>query len=97
MNAPNQTVLRRAESAHDLAHVRTLFREGQLSLGADLRFQSFDTELASLPGEYSAPAGELMPDELAAARSLYRALGFVEVPPYNDNPIADVHFLKLDL
>ncbi|HEX9703509.1 MAG TPA: GNAT family N-acetyltransferase [Rhodospirillales bacterium] len=31
---------------------------------------------------------------MAAARSLYRALGFVECAPYYDNPLADVLYLE---
>jgi GNAT superfamily N-acetyltransferase len=36
-------------------------------------------------------------DDMEAARSLYGALGFVEVPPYYYNPIPGAHYLKADL
>jgi len=36
-------------------------------------------------------------DDMEAARGLYEALGFVEVPPYYYNPIAGAHYLKAEL
>ena len=36
-------------------------------------------------------------DEMAPARALYAALGFVETAPYCFNPIAGARFLKVDL
>jgi putative acetyltransferase len=36
-------------------------------------------------------------DDMEAARGLYAALGFVEVPPYYFNPIPGAHYLKVDL
>ena len=36
-------------------------------------------------------------DDMEAARSLYGALGFVEIPPYYYNPIPGAHYLKADL
>lgn len=33
-------------------------------------------------------------DTLQAAMSLYRSLGFVEIPPYYDNPNAGVHYFE---
>ncbi len=36
-------------------------------------------------------------DDMEAARGLYHALGFEEVPPYYFNPIPGAHYLKVDL
>jgi putative acetyltransferase len=52
--------LRHAETAADLARAATLIREYAASLDVDLSFQDFDTEVASLPGVYAAPAGRLL-------------------------------------
>lgn len=47
-------------SAHDFDVLREIFREYAASLDVDLAFQDFDTELATLPGEYVGPRGALL-------------------------------------
>ncbi len=42
-----------------LDRTRELFLEYQRSIGVDLCFQSFEKELASLPGDYAPPRGRL--------------------------------------
>lgn len=49
-----------AASAADIAQARELFLEYAESLGFSLCFQSFDKELAELPGDYAPPRGRLL-------------------------------------
>lgn len=149
--------IRPAESEADLTHIRALFSEYAESLDFDLCFQDFETELATLPGRYAPPSGELLlavdgeevqgcvalrrldgdicemkrlwvrprfrgsglgrqlakaiieegrrigyttmrldtVASMSSAISLYRSLGFVETPPYTDNPIPGALFMEL--
>jgi len=149
-----------AESPADIGTIRELFLEYAASLGFSLCFQSFDQELASLPGKYAAPQGRLLLaksngsavgcvalrplepgicemkrlyvrpsfrghglgrilaeriiDEargigyerlrldtvepvMRAAVALYRDLGFREIAPYGEHPVAGTLFMELAL
>src|SRR5579864_195701 len=52
--------LRQAGSAAQIAAVREPFLEYAKSLSFNLCFQSFDKELAGLPGDYAPPDGRLL-------------------------------------
>jgi putative acetyltransferase len=54
------TKLVQAESTAHIAQARELFKEYAESLGFDLCFQSFEKELAELPGDYAPPSGRLL-------------------------------------
>jgi GNAT superfamily N-acetyltransferase len=54
------TGVRQAQGAADMAAVAALFRAYADWLGIDLTFQDFETELATLPGDYAPPAGRLL-------------------------------------
>ena len=47
-------------SAGDVEATVQLFNAYASALGVDLGYQDFDTELATLPGKYAPPAGELL-------------------------------------
>jgi GNAT superfamily N-acetyltransferase len=56
----SQFRLAKVRGPQEIAAVAVLFREYADWLGIDLSFQGFEAELASLPGKYAPPAGELM-------------------------------------
>jgi putative acetyltransferase len=49
-----------AKTPTQIAQIRELFLEYAQSLGFSLCFQSFDQELAGLPGDYAPPEGRLL-------------------------------------
>ncbi len=66
-----------------LAATRLIFQEYAQQLGVDLCFQDFESELASLPGDYAAPKGCLllaMADGLIAGCCAMRPLDTVDYP-----------------
>ena len=66
-----------ARSDQDLESTAQLFAAYADSIGLDLSFQDFDTELRSLPGKYAPPSGEI----LLARDSTGNAVGCVAVRP----------------
>src|SRR5262245_58823217 len=52
--------IRPARSAADLAAVVRLFEAYAAGIGVDLGYQGFAEELATLPGKYAPPDGELL-------------------------------------
>lgn len=49
-----------ATTTADLESIRTLFQEYGDSLGVNLDYQGFESELRDLPGTYAPPAGTLL-------------------------------------
>ena len=152
--------VRQAESPEQIAAIRELFLEYSQSLGFSLCFQSFDKELAGLPGDYAPPEGRLLlathdrapagcvalhkldsgicemkrlyvrpqfrgkglgralaerviadaqqigykrlrldtvEPMMRSAVAMYRRLGFREIAPYRENPIAGALYMELQL
>ena len=74
------TTLRPATFPDDLRTVRALLREYETELGIDLRFQGFEQEVASLPGDYAPPRGALLLAEVDDAVAGCVALRPLDVP-----------------
>src|ERR1041385_137316 len=58
-SAASQVSIFQVETEAQIEQARELFREYGESLGFSLCFQSFDKELAELPGDYAPPGGRL--------------------------------------
>jgi GNAT superfamily N-acetyltransferase len=71
--------IRAAEFPAEAEVVRRLFREYAGSLDTDLCFQSFEAELADLPGKYRPPEGRLL-----LAWSGAEAVGCVALRPVSE-------------
>jgi GNAT superfamily N-acetyltransferase len=60
MDAKDRFQIAPVRTADDLAAVVVLFRAYATSLDIDLSYQNFDMEIASMPGKYAPPTGELL-------------------------------------
>ena len=73
-----------ADHARAIDAARAIFIEYAASLSIDLGFQQFEAELASLPGEYAAPHGQLLlaqaPDGTTLACGALRPLFDCDYP-----------------
>jgi len=67
-----------ADSPERIAIVRELFLEYAQSLGFSLCFQSFDTELAGLPGDFAPPKGRLLLADFGAEAAGCVALHMID-------------------
>ena len=63
----------------DLTETITLFRTYAESLGIDLQFQDFDTEMSSMPGKYAPPTGPS--SSLAMLRAKLSAVSVYDLSP----------------
>ena len=59
-SADREFFISQAHTPSQIAQVRDLFLEYAQSLNFSLCFQSFDQELAGLPGDYAPPQGRLL-------------------------------------
>ena len=74
-----------ADVAGHLAEARDIIEEYAASLSVDLDFQDFRSELASLPGEYAPPGGQLL---LALIDGAVAGCGALRALPECDYPNA---------
>lgn len=63
--------------ARDMAEIADLFRAYEAHIGVDLSYQGFADELATLPGKYAPPSGQL----LIARNAAGTAIGCVALRP----------------
>lgn len=66
-----------AVEARDIVEIEALFRAYEAHIGVDLSYQGFADELATLPGKYAPPRGQL----LIARNAAGTAIGCVALRP----------------
>ncbi len=82
--------------AADMEAVRALFLDYREAIGVDLCFQGFEEEVAARRAGHKTLCLDTL-EFMAAARKLYRSLGFVEIPAYYVNPMDGVLYMELAL
>ena len=80
-------------SKTDLTATTTLFTAYAASLGIDLSFQDFATEMASMPGKYAPPHGELLLAKSTAADGA--AIGCVGIRPLKEPEVCELKRLYI--
>ena len=80
-----RVTIRASVSPEDVTEARALFLEYAASLGVDLSFQDFETELATLPGAYVPPTGALLLAERAGL-----VIGCVALRPLDPPAVAEL-------
>lgn len=72
--------IKHASSLEDVTDATRLFETYAKSIGIDLSFQDFATEMSSMPGKYAPPTGAL----LLARNATGAAIGCVGLRPLGD-------------
>jgi ribosomal protein S18 acetylase RimI-like enzyme len=81
------------ESQQDLKDTIFLFEQYAKSLGIDLSFQDFETEMASMPGKYASPNGCLL---LARSENTGTTVGCVGLRQLGSNGVCEMKRLYVD-
>lgn len=85
--AERSYIIKQVTTADDLNATIQLFKAYTASLNIDLTFQDLDTELSSMPGKYSRPAGSLL---LARSTTTKEPVGCVGVRPTTSNGVCEM-------
>jgi ribosomal protein S18 acetylase RimI-like enzyme len=85
--AERSCIIQQVATADDLNATIRLFKAYTTSLNIDLTFQDFDTELSSMPGKYSPPAGSLL---LARFATTGEPVGCVGLRPTTSNGVCEM-------
>jgi ribosomal protein S18 acetylase RimI-like enzyme len=85
--AENKYSIKPVTTAADLDATIQLFKAYTLSLNIDLTFQDFATELSSMPGKYSPPAGSLL---LARSTTTGEPLGCIGIRPITSKSVCEM-------
>jgi GNAT superfamily N-acetyltransferase len=84
-SSSDEFVIAPARSKIELTSAAALFRAYAKALPVDLAPQGFSQELASLPGDYAPPAGELL-----LAKRGDHVLGCIALKPLAPPPVAEI-------
>ncbi len=90
--------IKQTQTPQEIEQVRDLLREYEAFLDVDLCLQSFEAELASLPGKYVPPRGALL-IAVSGGRAVecVALRDFHQTEPYYDNPLPGVVCWELEL